>query len=110
MFNCNRWFTSSRVTPSTLYSVPLPSAFYSIRLYFAMTFSGTSRPGSRVFDVFVNGALVAASLDLIVFPGFRTAYSLTVPGVDCRSGALTVSFRSVVENPLLSGIEVLSGP
>jgi hypothetical protein len=108
VFSTNRWFTCSRVTPSNLYSVPLPAAVYTVRLHFAMTYVGTSQPGQRVFDVFINGALVASSVDLARTPGFLTAYTISVPGVDCRSGPLLVGFRSVAENPLLSGIEVLT--
>jgi hypothetical protein len=90
--------------------VPLPAgaAVYTVRLHFAVTYAGTSLPGQRVFDVLLNGVLVASSVDLARSPGLLTAYTISVPSVDCRSGPLVVGFRSVAVNPLLSGIEVLS--
>jgi hypothetical protein len=108
LYATNRWFTCSPFGVTNLYSLAVPPALYSVRLYFASAYAGSARPGQRVFDVLLNGATVAAALDLNREPGFLTAYRLTTRNVNCSGGVLQVGFRSVAENPFVSGIEVLT--
>ncbi len=76
-FASSRWTTASSTLPAKpLYNISLAPGSYSVRLLFANIFSGTSAPGKRVFDVYLNGAPALSSFDIVAAaPGDKTAYS-----------------------------------
>ncbi len=88
------------------FTVPLANGDYTVNIYMGNSYAGTSQPGSRIFDILLEGIIVEDNLDLSATFGHQTAamlsYSVTV--VD---GVLNVSFGHEVENPLLNGIEIL---
>ena len=76
MFQTNRWFNCGPTGHTNMYTVPIAPSFYDVRLYFAETFVGTSKNGSRVYDVFLNGQRVITSFDVIAAAGQTlTAYT-----------------------------------
>ncbi|WP_432507050.1 malectin domain-containing carbohydrate-binding protein [Kineococcus arenarius] len=65
-----------------------------------------SRAGQRVFDVKVNGRVVAKDLDIFAEVGRGKPYVLEVP-VDATSGVVTVEATKKVDNPIIATIEVI---
>lgn len=90
----------------TGYSVAVPaSATYKVRLHFAEPVFSTA--GRRVFHVTAEGSQKVSNLDVVAQAGRFTAlvveFNQTV-----KDGRLDLGFTSVVEDPFISGIEVLS--
>ena len=76
-----------------------------LRLYFADRCGCTATPGSRVFDVSVEGNLVIDDFDINASVGHDIA---TMRSFDLVSdGSIDVTLGHVVENPLINGIEIL---
>jgi hypothetical protein len=76
-----------------------------VRLFFADRCGCTSTPGSRVFDVSVEGALLLDNFDLNATVGHDVA---TMRTADVTSdGSIDIDFGHVVENPLINAIEII---
>ncbi len=86
------------------YHIPLPNGHYKVVLKFAETY--WSKPGQRVFDVLIEGKEVLHDFDILRFAGPLTAVDRTF-NVEVVDGSLDIIFRSVVDNALLSGLEVV---
>lgn len=64
--------------------------------------------GKRVFDIFIEGIMVAASFDVVESAGGKNiAYVLTLPIISITDDAVTIELVAVVENPFISAIEVI---
>ncbi|GAB0498277.1 hypothetical protein MMPV_009618 [Pyropia vietnamensis] len=90
------------------YTFPLPAGAYVVTLHWAETWSGGATPGGRVFNVAVGGVTVEAGLDIFVAAGgANTALVRSYPAV-VEEGVtdLAVTFSSVVQNAMISAIEV----
>ena len=96
--------------PEMSWQFPVPAGTeIQVRLYLANRYDGTSTPGSRVFDVSLDGAVVLDDLDLSGTVGHNvgTMRSFTV----VSDGSVDIDFGHVVENPLVDGIEIVkTGP
>ena len=89
----------------TGYTVPVPApGVYTVRLHFAEVVFQSA--GYRVFDVSAEGGLVLDNLDVAarVGPNRALVEEFTVAVDD----ALDLRFGAVVEDPMVSGVEVLS--
>jgi hypothetical protein len=90
------------------WSFPVAAGEYQVRMYFAETYAPNAVPGTRVFDVQSEGATVIEDLDVgaatggVAFKGIMRSFTVT------SDGSLDVSFLHQAENPMLSGIEVLT--
>ncbi len=81
-------------------------ASYKVRLHFAEIFHGAA--GLRVFDVFVNGALVLDNYDIYAKTGLKGQViieELTVPAT--LGGNISIQFVTGVDNAKVSGVEIL---
>lgn len=91
------------------YHIPVPgTATYKVTLYMAEDYF--HKAGQRVFDVSAEGTPELSNVDIFANAGYATAYqrSFTVPVTD---GTLDLSLDAVVENPLVSSVEVTyAGP
>ncbi|NAZ88302.1 malectin domain-containing carbohydrate-binding protein [Kineococcus indalonis] len=67
-----------------------------------------TRAGQRVFDVKVNGKVVATNLDIFAKVGRGKPYIVQVP-VDATNGAVTIEATKKVDNPIIATIEVVHG-
>jgi hypothetical protein len=82
-----------------------PGSSHLVRLHFAETFFSTA--GSRTFNVDINGTQVLPAFDI-----FNTAKAKNKAVIEeftetaDSTGSITVTFTSVVNTSLLSGIEV----
>ncbi|MGV3724212.1 MAG: malectin domain-containing carbohydrate-binding protein [Actinomycetota bacterium] len=87
------------------YSLPAAAGSYTLKLHFAECWFTT--PGSRVFNVRVNGALALANLDVVAAAGgANTTVVRTLPVTSTGNG-VTVLFENVRNGPIISAIELV---
>ncbi|MGI9551831.1 MAG: malectin domain-containing carbohydrate-binding protein [Aurantibacter sp.] len=94
------------------YEIPVPvSGEYDIRLHFAELFYGVGSqpggPGTRVFNVTVEGNAVLTNFDILAEVDPATALQKELDDISITDGFASIQFTSVVENPKLSAIEIL---
>lgn len=100
-------FQSEIYGPDVVYNIPLPLGEYSITLHWAEIYFTTV--GARVFNVFIQGALVAENLDIVEAAGRALkAYSITETDVAINDGILTIELVAVTQNAKISAIEISS--
>ncbi|MEO0468610.1 MAG: malectin domain-containing carbohydrate-binding protein [Bacteroidota bacterium] len=107
IFSTERWDPPG--APEMQYSFDLGTpGDYVVRLFFRDAYSGTSTPGSRIFSVQVDGNVIPAltNLDLTATFGHKTAVAFDVP-VNTPDALINIDFTHIVENPLISGIEII---
>ncbi len=88
------------------WSLPVASGRQTeVRLYFANRCSCGDAPGERLFDVTIDGRLVLDDYDIVREVGNHvgTMKSFAVTS----DGRIDIHFGHVVENPVVSGIEVV---
>jgi len=109
IYSTERWDPGSNGDGQEMHwSFPVaPGLPIEVRLYFANSYSGTSQPGQRVFDVALDGTTVLDHYDIVADAGNLTgtmkAFDITSP----TSGQVTIDFTHEVENPLINGIEII---
>lgn len=90
------------------YSIPVPDAgTYTVELEFAEIYyqatSSSGGPGSRVFDVFVEDALVADNFDILAHVPSKTALTLNHM-VLVEDGSVDIGFGAIQDWPKLSAL------
>jgi hypothetical protein len=91
------------------YTIPgfAPGSSQTVRLHFAETFFTTA--GSRTFNVKINGTQVLTNFDIFAAAGAQNKaiiVQFTQPATS--SGQYAIQFISVVNQALLSGVEITS--
>jgi hypothetical protein len=82
-----------------------PGSSHKVRLHFAETFFSTA--GSRVFNVSINGKQVLTKYDVFKSAGAKNkAVVAELTQAANSTGQYVVTFTSVVNNSLLSGISI----
>lgn len=96
------------------YIIPAPRGTYTINLYMSERWIGPGMPGgggagSRVFDIFANGAALQHEFDLFQHAGGpNRAFVYTMKGLRTNhQDKLVISLVPVKNFPLLNAIEVL---
>lgn len=95
------------------YQIPVPTGTYSLRLHFAELYFGAIKAGgigSRVFNVNIeNGQSSLQNYDIFQKAGgAKIAVIEQIQGISVSDGFLTISLSSVIDNPKISAIEILS--
>jgi Malectin domain/Glycosyl hydrolases family 18/Fibronectin type III domain len=93
--------------PTFTYTIPGLTAGTSflVRLHFAETFFTTA--GSRVFNVSINGTQVLTNFDIVATSGGENIANVQQFTVAANaSGQFVITFASVTNNALISGIEI----
>ena len=90
----------------TAYSFAVPNGKYTVKLHFAEIYSGITGPGERVFSFKVQDKEYKGFDIWVKAVGANKAYVESV-NVDVTDGKLTITFTPDVENPKISGIEIL---
>ncbi|MFC1668222.1 discoidin domain-containing protein [Chlamydiota bacterium] len=87
------------------YKIDLPSGEYEVTLLFAETY--WEEPGSRVFDVAIEGTTLWSDVDVFSLAGGKnSAFNLTTQ-ITITDGNIVISFPAVsADEPMLSGIIV----
>ncbi len=89
------------------YTIPgfAAGASHTVRLHFAETYFSSS--GSRVFNVSINGTQVLANFDIFAATAAKNKAIAEAFSANANSsGAYVIQFTSVVNNSLVSGIEI----
>ena len=105
LFAIERWDPAG-AAPAMEWTFNLPNGNYLIRWYAGNGFAGTSAPGTRVYDILVEGNIVENDLDLSATYGHQVGGMLEFP-VTLVDGILNISVAAVTENPTMNGIEIL---
>jgi N-acetylneuraminic acid mutarotase len=111
IFNTERW-SSTPGNPSMTYSFPVSQpGTYEIRLYMGNGWSGANDPGERVFSVELEEMVFADLTDLDLTATFgHEVGGVVIHAVEVLDGTLEIDFfHGSANNPMLNGIEILSG-
>jgi hypothetical protein len=90
------------------YRFDVVNGTYTVILHFAETYSGTTGPDQRVFDVSIEGQLVLDDLDIFSEVGYSTALTKVFSDIHVTDGLLEIEFVSSIEAPEINGIEILA--
>jgi hypothetical protein len=93
------------------YNIPaVPLARYRLKLYFREPWFGKENggPGSRVFDVACNGALLMKNFDILAEGGSQPIVKTFENVQASASGRIELSFMPVVNYPVVNAIEVVA--
>ncbi|CAH0999301.1 hypothetical protein LEM8419_00599 [Neolewinella maritima] len=105
LFFTERYSTASN--PNNMqWDFPVDNGSYTVNLLFAETWAGAKTPGTRVFDVSIEGIAVLDDFDQTVAYGWNTAGVEAIP-VTVTDGNLDIDFIKGVQNPTIKGIEIL---
>ncbi len=105
VFSTERWSPSD--DPAMEWNFPaLAGTPLEVRLYFANGYSGTAQPGQRVFDVSIDGSLVLDDYDIAADVGDHVG-TMKDFDVTADGDGVDIDFAHVVENPLVSAIEIV---
>ena len=99
-------YQSARIDNFT-YTIPgfTAGSSHTVRLHFAETFFTTA--GSRTFNVTINGTQVLTQFDIVKAAGGRNIANIQQFTENANSnGQYVIAFTSVVNNALISGIEI----
>jgi hypothetical protein len=106
IYQTERYLPLDQAGPLT-FSVPIDDGTYLVRLHEAEIWSGITGPGQRVFDVLAEGALVLDDYDIYATGGFANAVVAEFT-VEVTDGSLDLELVRGVQNPRVSGIEILT--
>ena len=90
----------------TAYSFAVPNGKYTVKLHFAEVYSGITGPGERVFSFKVQDHEFK-NFDIWVKAGGPNKAYVESVDVEVTDGKLNITFTPAVENPKVSGIEIL---
>jgi Malectin domain len=90
----------------TAYNFIVPNGKYTVKLHFAEVYSGITGPGMRVFSFNVQGHDFK-DFDIWVKAGGPNKAYVESVNVEVTDGKLNITFTPGVENPKISGIEIL---
>jgi streptogramin lyase len=109
-------YQSSRYGSSFSYILPglTPGDTYTLMLQFNEPFWGVGNngggPGSRVFNVAVNGTNVLSNFDIYkTAGGANKAVAEEIPVAADSNGKVTIQFGTVKDNAIVSGIQLFNG-
>lgn len=93
------------------YRIPVPSGVFSVAVAFLESWNGASKPGVRVFDLKINGAVKKSSIDVAASVGFRKPLYLKFENIRPVNGRITITAVRIPgkQNPMLSAI-IVNGP
>jgi PKD repeat protein len=106
LFNTERWDPNDATEMQWHFPVAAGTPV-QVRLYLANRCTCTSSPGSRKFDVDLNGSPWLANYDIVAAVGDQTGTMKTIDLAVPASGAVDLTWRHEVENPLVNGIEIV---
>jgi hypothetical protein len=89
------------------YNFNVPNGTYQVTLKFAEIYF--TQAGKRVFNVAINGQTVLSNFDILAQTAPNSALDKTF-SVNVTNGTISIAFASVVENPKVSAIQIISSP
>ncbi len=108
-------FQSERYMDNTVgslnYDIKVPNGTYTVKTHHNELWFGSSHPsappaaaGNRVFDIIIEGALLAHDFD--IYTVGNSAYTHTFTGVVVSDGVLSIEMPASVDNATISGIAI----
>ena len=95
---------SARRFGNFTYSIPVSNGTHTLRLYFAdPSFTTTGR---RKFNVIAEGRTILSNFDIVAAAGAGKKALTRTFTVNVTDGRLDLRFQSLVNNAIVSGIEV----
>ncbi|MCC9138546.1 malectin domain-containing carbohydrate-binding protein [Pontibacter silvestris] len=93
------------------YSIPVEAGSYNLKVHFLEPYYGApggkaASGGERVFHVDVEGQRVLSNYDIYTQEGAGKAIVKTFKSISVSDGSLDLLFTSVVNNAIVSGIEI----
>lgn len=104
LYQSERW--NDAALGNLKYTFPVRAGEYKVILHFAEIWDQAFASGQRVFDVSVNGTIVAPDLDVFAQAGALTPLDLDFLAL-AQDGKIIVEFANKVGNAKVAGIEVL---
>ena len=105
LYQSERW--DPEAAPDLIYNLTVtPGSSYLVRLHFADIFSGTNQPGTRIFDVAIEGQAVLSDFDIVAETGHLSAIIMEFV-IDVTDNSLEIEFTPGVQSTKISAIEVL---
>jgi hypothetical protein len=95
---------SQRFASNLSYKFDLPNSYYTVKLYFAERFYTT--PGSRVFNVKLEGISKLSNLDVYATVGHDVGLEKVFTGVMVNDGVLNIDFTAITDNAIVNAIVV----
>lgn len=96
-------YQTVRYLPLT-YTFAVPNGTHAVTLKFGEIYFNS--PGQRVFNVLINGQTVLANFDMVAQAGAGAALDKQFT-VNVTDGKVVIQLAPVVENPMVSAIEIL---
>ncbi len=107
LFQTEEW--ADAASAPFYYSFNVPNGTYTVKLLFAEIYTNWCSPGSRVFNVDINGDTVLSNFDIDDSVGCETALIKQFP-VMVTNGNIKINFSDVNSlHPKISAIEIYPG-
>lgn len=109
--NVAKLFHSYRFAANLSYKIPLPNGEYTVLTYhneghFGKRISSTG-PGRRIFDIYIEGELKKANLDLFM-ESYNGPLRLRFDNIRVTDGELDLDLVASVNNSIISGIAIIA--
>lgn len=99
-------YQTERYGEAIVYSFPVANGNYTVNVLLAEIYNQDFKPGARVMNIKVQGAMVYSNVDIFALVGADTALTKSTTAV-VSSGTLTLEFDNVVGGSKCSAIEIL---
>ncbi|ETX13162.1 hypothetical protein OCH239_13095 [Roseivivax halodurans JCM 10272] len=107
VFDTERWDDADGTEMAWSFDTPL-AGLYEVRLFLGNGFTGTSAPGERVYDIAIEGEVLANLDDIDLSADFGHLTGAMISNiVTVTDGALDITFLHGTENPLINAIEII---
>ncbi len=104
LFAKERWDPGS--APEMMWTFNTGNGNFLVNLFMANGAGGTQQPGTRLFNVLMEGVQVITNKDLSAEYGHKVGAMETYP-VTVNDGVLNIEFIHVLDNPVIYAIEIL---
>lgn len=101
LYQSERWWNGTGT-----YKFSVPNGSYDVMLRFAEIYQYAFQ-GSRVFDVKVEGVVLAPNIDLAGTVGLYAASDIIIPGVSVSDGILQIDLLPKKGSPKISAIKIV---
>ena len=99
-------YQTERYGEAIVYSFPVANGNYTVNVLLAEIYNQNFKPGARVMNIKVQGAMVYSNVDIFALVGADTALTKSTTAA-VSSGTLTLEFDNVIGGSKCSAIEIL---
>lgn len=88
------------------YKFPVPQGKFMVGLMFIENYAGAAKTGGRVFDIFINDALLDSNVDIWSRVGLNEPLYITKTGIRPKNGYIVIRLAPIVQNAAIAGIVI----